>query len=387
MSALAAGGSLALLVRIAADRRGSLAAGAGVSAARWSSAPRRRRARRRRRREPARGRERAVRRAARAGRSVHASLALRAALRCAAWRRPTQARWSRKRAACRWARRSNCRRRDRVLSLRRSRSVRRARDASPAARAAASAAPDRRLRARGAAADRRPRVGRLRARLRGHGRRAPLLGRQQRRTARHRDRRWGQILPPSPSRAARGPRLPPQPAHCALATDGGVWCWGGNANGQLGSGDRTSRSDPRQVTLAAKAVDVRRFELRARCSPTQASGAGATTRKGSSASRQLSRRRSPGADPAGSERDWTFIATGQGHAAESARPGASTAGPEHERAAGSGLTNPEQIRTPVQVAATPTGSRSAARSRRPARASATVRCGPQANNPARARRR
>ena len=44
---------------------------------------------------------------------------------------------------------------------------------------------------------------------------------------------------------------------CALAADGGVWCWGGNANGQLGSGDRASRSDPRQVSLPAKAVDVR----------------------------------------------------------------------------------------------------------------------------------
>ena len=39
--------------------------------------------------------------------------------------------------------------------------------------------------------------------------------------------------------------------------DGGVWCWGGNDNGQLGLGDRTSRPDPRQVALPAKAVDVR----------------------------------------------------------------------------------------------------------------------------------
>jgi len=44
---------------------------------------------------------------------------------------------------------------------------------------------------------------------------------------------------------------------CALAADGGVWCWGGNANGQLGSGDRTPHAEPRQVTLPAKAVDVR----------------------------------------------------------------------------------------------------------------------------------
>lgn len=34
----------------------------------------------------------------------------------------------------------------------------------------------------------------------------------------------------------------------ALRADGGVWTWGANGNGQLGSGDTTNRSIPGQVT-------------------------------------------------------------------------------------------------------------------------------------------
>ena len=37
------------------------------------------------------------------------------------------------------------------------------------------------------------------------------------------------------------------PHSCLLATDGGVWCWGGNAAGQLGDGTTTSRSVPTKV--------------------------------------------------------------------------------------------------------------------------------------------
>ena len=64
----------------------------------------------------------------------------------------------------------------------------------------------------------------------------------------------------APVTVAGGPWVAPAVGSvhsCALATDGGVWCWGGNANGQLGSGDRTSRPEPRQVALPARAVDVR----------------------------------------------------------------------------------------------------------------------------------
>jgi len=58
----------------------------------------------------------------------------------------------------------------------------------------------------------------------------------------------------APVTVAGGPWVAPAAgsAHtCALATDGGVWCWGANDKGQLGSGDRVGRAEPRQVTLPA----------------------------------------------------------------------------------------------------------------------------------------
>lgn len=36
---------------------------------------------------------------------------------------------------------------------------------------------------------------------------------------------------------------------CAINTDGELWCWGLNSNGQLGDGTTTDRSDPVQVTV------------------------------------------------------------------------------------------------------------------------------------------
>ena len=40
---------------------------------------------------------------------------------------------------------------------------------------------------------------------------------------------------------------------CALATDGTVWCWGGNGAGQLGDATLISKGQPTQVTLATTA--------------------------------------------------------------------------------------------------------------------------------------
>ena len=139
---------------------------------------------------------------------------------------------------------------------------------------------------------------------------------------------------------------------CALASDGGVWCWGGNANGQLGSGDRTSRPDPRQVALPAKAVDVRTaFEF------TCAVLADASVWCwGYNSEGQLGLGDTyPGDDhlepiQLGTERDWTFIATGQGHGCGIRAPGRLYCwGRNTNSQLGQGFTNPEQIRAPVQV--------------------------------------
>jgi alpha-tubulin suppressor-like RCC1 family protein len=43
---------------------------------------------------------------------------------------------------------------------------------------------------------------------------------------------------------------------CAVKTDGTVWCWGNNSNGQLGLWDTTQRNLPVQVSWITTAVDV-----------------------------------------------------------------------------------------------------------------------------------
>ena len=43
---------------------------------------------------------------------------------------------------------------------------------------------------------------------------------------------------------------------CAVTTDGAVWCWGGNAFGQLGDGTATTRPLPVRVQLGPRAVAV-----------------------------------------------------------------------------------------------------------------------------------
>jgi len=48
---------------------------------------------------------------------------------------------------------------------------------------------------------------------------------------------------------------------CALATDGGIWCWGGNENGKLGDGTTTDRETPVRVS------SERRFKRLATSSP------------------------------------------------------------------------------------------------------------------------
>ena len=159
----------------------------------------------------------------------------------------------------------------------------------------------------------------------------------------------------APVTVAGGPWIAPATGSshtCALAADGGVWCWGGNANGQLGSGDRMSRPDPRQVPLAAKAVDVRTaFEFTCALLVDASVWCWGYNSEG-----QLGLGdQYPGDDrlspvQLGGERDWTFIATGQGHGCGIRAPGRLYCwGRNTNSQLGQGFTNPEQIRAPVQV--------------------------------------
>jgi alpha-tubulin suppressor-like RCC1 family protein len=43
---------------------------------------------------------------------------------------------------------------------------------------------------------------------------------------------------------------------CAVKTTGTLWCWGGNTSGQLGDGTRISRDTPTQVGSATNWSDV-----------------------------------------------------------------------------------------------------------------------------------
>ena len=246
--------------------------------------------------------------------------------------------------------------------------------------------PERRRRAGRPAADGRPPGRRLRARLRGRGRRAALLGRRRRRAARRGDRgcrhragagdrrgrsvdRAGGGQPPhlragqptaasgagaatptassAPAIARRAPirarsRCPRRRSTCArrsssrarVLADASVWCWGYNSEGQLGLGDTYPGDDhlePIQLGTDAR-LDVHRDRPGARLRHPRAraplsAGGGTRTRSSVRASPTRSR---------------------------SARP--------------------------CRSAATPTGWRSAARSRRPARASATAACGAGASS-------
>jgi len=163
----------------------------------------------------------------------------------------------------------------------------------------------------------------------------------------------GTTLPPVT--VAGGPWIAPATGShhtCALASDGGVWCWGGNANGQLGSGDRTSRAEPRQVALSAKAVDVRTaFEFTCAVLADASVWCWGYNQEG-----QLGLGdQYPGDDRTspvqlGDARDWTFVATGQGHGCGIRAPGRLYCwGRNTDSQLGQGVTNPQEMRAPVQV--------------------------------------
>ncbi|HMF43931.1 MAG TPA: hypothetical protein VKQ32_24830, partial [Polyangia bacterium] len=163
----------------------------------------------------------------------------------------------------------------------------------------------------------------------------------------------GTTLPPVS--IAGGPWIAPAAGSthsCALAADGGVWCWGGNANGQLGSGDRVSRPDARQVALPAKAVDVRTgFEFTCALLVDASVWCWGYNQEG-----QLGLGdQYPGDDrltpvQLGDTHDWTFIAAGQGHGCGIRAPGRLYCwGRNTNSQLGQGATLPEEIRAPVAV--------------------------------------
>jgi len=159
----------------------------------------------------------------------------------------------------------------------------------------------------------------------------------------------------APVTVAGGPWVAPAAgsAHtCALATDGGVWCWGANDKGQLGSGDRVGRAEPRQVTLPAKAIDVRTaFEFNCAVLTDASAWCWGYNWEGQLGLGDTH----PGEDhlepiQLGSTRDWTFVATGQGHGCGIRSPGRLYCwGRNTESQLGQGVTDPEQMRAPVQV--------------------------------------
>jgi alpha-tubulin suppressor-like RCC1 family protein len=159
----------------------------------------------------------------------------------------------------------------------------------------------------------------------------------------------------APVTVAGGPWIAPAAGSshtCALAADGGVWCWGGNANGQLGSGDRTSRAEPRQVPLPARAVDLRTaFEFTCAVLADASAWCWGYNWEGQLGLGDTH----PGDDrlepvQLGTERDWTFVATGQGHGCGIRSPGRLYCwGRNTDSQIGQGVTQPQQFRSPTQV--------------------------------------
>jgi alpha-tubulin suppressor-like RCC1 family protein len=139
---------------------------------------------------------------------------------------------------------------------------------------------------------------------------------------------------------------------CGLAADGGISCWGGNDLGQLGAGDFAASPAPRRVALPDKAV-----ELRTSFDHTCALLVNATLWCwGSNDEGQLGQSDDfPGVDqPApvqvGNDRDWVFVATGQGHTCGIRSPGALYCwGRDTDFELGQGDAAPAQIRAPVRV--------------------------------------
>ena len=139
---------------------------------------------------------------------------------------------------------------------------------------------------------------------------------------------------------------------CGLDASGRIWCWGANDIGQLGAGDQTPSATPRAVALPTVALDVRTL-----FGHTCAVLADATLWCwGANAEGQLGQGdQYPGHDQAlpvrvGTNSDWTFVATGQGHGCGIRAPGTLFCwGRNSDGELGQGSTQDIELRSPTQV--------------------------------------
>ena len=76
----------------------------------------------------------------------------------------------------------------------------------------------------------------------------------------------------------------------ALRTDGTVWAWGANWDGQLGDGTGFSRSSPVNIGLSGVAAIVAAALMRSHRWPMARSSRGAATSSGSSATERVATR-------------------------------------------------------------------------------------------------
>ena len=139
---------------------------------------------------------------------------------------------------------------------------------------------------------------------------------------------------------------------CALAADGGVSCWGANDLGQLGTGDLTASNDPRPVALPNQAVDLRTAfdHTCALLADASAWCWGFNVEGQLGLDDQYPGHNVPSPIRVGTNRDWVFVATGQGHTCGIRSPGTLYCwGRNSDAELGQGSANPVQIRTPIQV--------------------------------------
>jgi alpha-tubulin suppressor-like RCC1 family protein len=141
---------------------------------------------------------------------------------------------------------------------------------------------------------------------------------------------------------------------CALAVGGAVACWGANDVGQLGAGDFAPSSAPRPVPLPDEAVELRTaFEFTCAVLADASLWCWGYNWEG-----QLGQGdQHPGTDrpspvQVGSDRDWVFVSTGQGHGCGIRAPGTLHCwGRNTDGQLGQGVVQPQQFRSPVQVGA------------------------------------